>query len=53
MWDREAMLSNEFLGGVRLSSGKGKIPSVAFSPAFQGSHVRFSFVISIKLYKER
>uniref|UniRef100_A0A3B5MLQ7 Synaptotagmin like 4 n=1 Tax=Xiphophorus couchianus TaxID=32473 RepID=A0A3B5MLQ7_9TELE len=24
VWDREAMLSNEFLGGVRLSSGKGK-----------------------------
>lgn len=23
-WDREAMLSNEFLGGVRLSSGRGK-----------------------------
>ncbi|XP_037833327.1 synaptotagmin-like protein 4 isoform X2 [Kryptolebias marmoratus] len=23
VWDREAMLSNEFLGGVRLSSGKG------------------------------
>nr|XP_054595167.1 synaptotagmin-like protein 4 isoform X1 [Nothobranchius furzeri] len=25
VWDREAMLSNEFLGGVRLSSGKGII----------------------------
>lgn len=25
VWDREAMLSNEFLGGVRLSSGKGTI----------------------------
>lgn len=25
VWDREAMLSNEFLGGVRLSSGKGEI----------------------------
>ena len=24
VWDREAMLSNEFLGGVRLSSGRGK-----------------------------
>lgn len=24
IWDREAMLSNEFLGGVRLSCGKGK-----------------------------
>uniref|UniRef100_A0A3B4ASN5 Synaptotagmin-like protein 4 n=1 Tax=Periophthalmus magnuspinnatus TaxID=409849 RepID=A0A3B4ASN5_9GOBI len=24
LWDREAMSSNEFLGGVRLSSGKGK-----------------------------
>lgn len=24
VWDREAMLSNEFLGGVRLSCGKGK-----------------------------
>ncbi|XP_061581640.1 synaptotagmin-like protein 4 [Cololabis saira] len=23
VWDREAMLANEFLGGVRLSSGKG------------------------------
>ncbi|KAM9849902.1 synaptotagmin-like protein 4 isoform 1-T2 [Aulostomus maculatus] len=25
VWDREAMLSNEFLGGVRLSSGKGTV----------------------------
>ncbi len=25
VWDREAMLTNEFLGGVRLSSGKGRI----------------------------
>ncbi|XP_015244192.1 PREDICTED: synaptotagmin-like protein 4 isoform X2 [Cyprinodon variegatus] len=25
VWDREAMLSNEFLGGVRLSSGKGAV----------------------------
>ncbi|XP_075902716.1 synaptotagmin-like protein 4 isoform X1 [Nelusetta ayraudi] len=25
VWDREAMLSNEFLGGVRLSSGKGNV----------------------------
>ncbi|KAI3351601.1 hypothetical protein L3Q82_020441, partial [Scortum barcoo] len=25
VWDREAMLSNEFLGGVRLSSGKGTL----------------------------
>lgn len=25
VWDKEAMLSNEFLGGVRLSSGKGTI----------------------------
>nr|XP_046262264.1 synaptotagmin-like protein 4 isoform X2 [Scatophagus argus] len=25
VWDREAMSSNEFLGGVRLSSGKGPI----------------------------
>lgn len=25
VWDREAMLSNEFLGGVRLSSGKGMV----------------------------
>lgn len=24
VWDREPMLSNEFLGGVRLSCGKGK-----------------------------
>lgn len=25
VWDREALVSNEFLGGLRLSSGKGKI----------------------------
>ncbi|XP_029368117.1 synaptotagmin-like protein 4 isoform X2 [Echeneis naucrates] len=25
VWDREALLSNEFLGGVRLSSGKGTV----------------------------
>ncbi|XP_008273924.1 synaptotagmin-like protein 4 [Stegastes partitus] len=25
VWDREAMLSNEFLGGVRLSSGRGTV----------------------------
>lgn len=25
VWDREAMSSNEFLGGVRLSSGKGTV----------------------------
>ncbi|XP_033829698.1 synaptotagmin-like protein 4 [Periophthalmus magnuspinnatus] len=25
LWDREAMSSNEFLGGVRLSSGKGTV----------------------------
>uniref|UniRef100_A0A4W6EC72 Synaptotagmin-like protein 4 n=1 Tax=Lates calcarifer TaxID=8187 RepID=A0A4W6EC72_LATCA len=25
VWDREAMLSNEFLGGIRLSSGKGTV----------------------------
>ncbi|XP_034037636.1 synaptotagmin-like protein 4 isoform X2 [Thalassophryne amazonica] len=25
VWDREVMLSNEFLGGVRLSSGKGTV----------------------------
>lgn len=25
VWDREAMSSNEFLGGVRLSSGKGSV----------------------------
>ncbi|XP_039669881.1 synaptotagmin-like protein 4 isoform X2 [Perca fluviatilis] len=25
VWDREAMLSNEFLGGVRLSSGEGTV----------------------------
>ncbi|XP_061755927.1 synaptotagmin-like protein 4 isoform X2 [Nerophis ophidion] len=25
VWDREPMLSNEFLGGVRLSSGKGTV----------------------------
>ncbi|CAN9515142.1 unnamed protein product [Ophioblennius macclurei] len=25
VWDKEAMLNNEFLGGVRLSSGKGTI----------------------------
>ncbi|KAG7224753.1 hypothetical protein INR49_013465 [Caranx melampygus] len=25
VWDREAMLSNEFLGGVRLSCGKGTV----------------------------
>ncbi|XP_029963418.1 synaptotagmin-like protein 4 [Salarias fasciatus] len=25
VWDREAMLNNEFLGGVRLSSGKGTV----------------------------
>ncbi|KAM9356539.1 synaptotagmin-like protein 4 [Symphorus nematophorus] len=25
VWDREAMLSNEFLGGVRLSSGRGSV----------------------------
>ncbi|XP_072251529.1 synaptotagmin-like protein 4 [Leuresthes tenuis] len=25
VWDKEAMLSNEFLGGLRLSSGKGTI----------------------------
>ncbi|XP_068596585.1 synaptotagmin-like protein 4 [Brachionichthys hirsutus] len=25
VWDKEAMLSNEFLGGVRLSSGKGTV----------------------------
>lgn len=25
VWDREGMLSNEFLGGVRLSSGKGTV----------------------------
>lgn len=25
VWDREPMLSNEFLGGVCLGSGKGKI----------------------------
>ncbi|XP_040903811.1 synaptotagmin-like protein 4 [Toxotes jaculatrix] len=25
VWDREAMLSNEFLGGVRLSTGKGTV----------------------------
>ncbi|XP_070692854.1 synaptotagmin-like protein 4 [Pempheris klunzingeri] len=25
VWDREAMLSNEFLGGVRLCSGKGTV----------------------------
>ncbi|KAM9376518.1 synaptotagmin-like protein 4 [Pholidichthys leucotaenia] len=25
VWDREAMLSNEFLGGLRLSSGKGTV----------------------------
>lgn len=24
VWDKEAMSSNEFLGGVRLSSGNGK-----------------------------
>lgn len=23
VWDKESMVSNEFLGGVRLSSGKG------------------------------
>lgn len=31
VWDREAMLSNEFLGGVRLSSGKGKKLMFLFS----------------------
>lgn len=25
VWDKETMASNEFLGGVRLSSGKGKV----------------------------
>uniref|UniRef100_A0A671W5J9 Synaptotagmin-like protein 4 n=1 Tax=Sparus aurata TaxID=8175 RepID=A0A671W5J9_SPAAU len=25
VWDREAMVSNEFLGGIRLSSGKGTV----------------------------
>lgn len=25
VWDREALVSNEFLGGVRLSSGKGMV----------------------------
>lgn len=33
VWDREALLSNEFLGGVRLSCGKGEIilwPSSVF-----------------------
>ncbi|XP_036933895.1 synaptotagmin-like protein 4 [Acanthopagrus latus] len=25
VWDREAMVSNEFLGGIRLSSGKGMV----------------------------
>lgn len=35
VWDREPMLSNEFLGGVRLSSGRGKIvQSILTSSSF-------------------
>lgn len=30
VWDRETMSSNEFLGGVRLSSGKGKTQLFSF-----------------------
>ena len=42
-WDREAMGSNEFLGGVRLSSGKGEksvLMFVAFLPEFFRAHMR-------------
>lgn len=42
VWDREAMLSNEFLGGVRLSSGEGEIIlMVRLSFTFRFQHFDF------------
>lgn len=42
VWDREAVLSNEFLGGVRLSCGEGEIVLLArLSVTFKIQHFHF------------
>lgn len=46
VWDREAMLSNEFLGGVRLSCGEGEIVLLARLSLPKGSGI-FIFMVLV------
>lgn len=48
MWEREAMLSNEFLGGVRLSSGAGDIILIAVCQSHSVSSI-FSFMVLVRI----
>lgn len=55
VWDREPMLSNEFLGGVRLSCGKGKTNYAIFFSFVQlrGLYLKRLYVGALSVFKEK